>query len=161
MERVDSELSQAEVEAFMREALAEGRKALPACLPNPPVGCVLVRQRVIIARGHTQPPYQPHAEPMALREVEGDLSDVIAFVTLEPCAFHQRTPSCAREMIARRVGRTYVGIIDPHPKNSGRGVQMLRDAGMLVHTGILADDAARDLVSYLDPSGKAPAPIGF
>src|SRR5687767_6998343 len=95
-------LDPAEIEAFMREALAEGRKALPACLPNPPVGCVLVRQGVVIARGFTQPPYQPHAEPVALRQVEGDLDDVIAFVTLEPCAFHQRTPSCAREMIARR-----------------------------------------------------------
>lgn len=161
MQRTDSDLTPAEIEAFMREALAEGRKALPACLPNPPVGCVLVRNRMIIARGHTQPPYQPHAEPMALLQVDGDLTDVIAFVTLEPCAFHQRTPSCAREMIARRVGRTYVGILDPHPKNSGRGIQMLRDAGMHVDTDILADEATRDLGPYLDPSGKAPAPMGF
>ncbi|HMJ14865.1 MAG TPA: hypothetical protein VK524_25810, partial [Polyangiaceae bacterium] len=102
-----------------------------------------------------------HAEPMALLQVEGDLDDVIAFVTLEPCAFHQRTPSCAREMIARRVGRTYIAILDPHPKNSGRGVQMLRDAGMHVRVGILADEATRDLGPYLDPSGKAPAPMGF
>lgn len=161
MQRTDVDLTPAEIEAFMREALVEGRKALPACLPNPPVGCVLVRDRVIVARGHTQPPYQPHAEPMALLQIEGDLIDVIAFVTLEPCAFHQRTPSCAREMITRGVRRTYVGILDPHPKNSGRGIQMLRDAGMHVQTGILADEVTRDLGPYLDPSGKAPAPMGL
>jgi pyrimidine deaminase RibD-like protein len=145
----------------MREAMAEGRKALPACLPNPPVGCVLVRQGVVIARGFTQPPYQPHAEPVALRQVEGDLDDVVAFVTLEPCAFHQRTPSCAREMIARRIGRAYVGITDPHPKNSGRGIEMLREAGMVVVTGVLAEEVMKDLGPYLDPTGKAPAPMGF
>lgn len=154
-------LDQTEIEKFMREALAEGRKALPACLPNPPVGCVLVRAGVVIARGFTQPPYQPHAEPMALAQVEGDLDDAIAFVTLEPCAFHQRTPSCAREMIARRVGRAYVGIIDPHPRNSGRGIQMLRDAGMIVVTDVLAEEAMRDLGPYLDPTGQTPAPMGI
>jgi pyrimidine deaminase RibD-like protein len=155
------ELGQLEIENFMREALAEGRKALPACLPNPPVGCVLVRAGVVIARGFTQPTYHPQAEPMALAQVEGDLKDAIAFVTLEPCAFHQRTPSCAREMIARGVGRTYVSILDPHPRNSGRGIQMLRDAGMIVVTDVLAEEAMLDLGPYLDPSGKAPAPMGL
>jgi pyrimidine deaminase RibD-like protein len=75
-----------ELRHFMREAIEEGKKALPHCRPNPPVGCVLVRNREIIARGFTQIPYRPHAEPMALRQVAGDLADVIAFVTLEPCA---------------------------------------------------------------------------
>ena len=160
-EKSEPVLDPALIEAFMREAMAEGRKALPACLPNPPVGCVLVRQGAVIARGFTQPPYQPHAEPVALRQVEGDLDDVIAFVTLEPCAFHQRTPSCAREMIARRIGRAYVGITDPHPKNNGRGIEMLREAGMVVVTGVLAEEVMKDLGPYLDPTGKAPAPMGF
>src|SRR5438477_7773421 len=75
------------LEAFMREAIAQGKLALPACLPNPPVGCVLVRDGAIIARGFTQPPYQPHAEPITLSQVGGYLDDVTAFVTLEPCAF--------------------------------------------------------------------------
>ncbi len=143
-----------DLERFMREALAEGRKALPACRPNPPVGCVLVRDGEIIARGHTQPPYQPHAEPMALAQVEGDLEDVIAFVTLEPCAFHQRTPSCAREMIARKVGAVYVALIDPHPKNRGRGIAMLREAGVEVVTGLLEADAAADLASLVWQEGE-------
>ena len=63
---MDDTLTDAALEAFMRAALEEGRAAMPACRPNPPVGCVLVRDGAIVARGHTQPPFQPHAEPMAL-----------------------------------------------------------------------------------------------
>lgn len=139
----------------MREALIEGRKALPACRPNPPVGCVLVREGVIIARGHTQPPYSPHAEPMALAQVEGPLDDVTAFVTLEPCAFHQRTPSCAKEMIRRRVGTVYVALIDPHPKNRGRGIEMLREAGVAVFTGLCEEEAAADLAHLVWQEGHS------
>lgn len=154
-------LSQAQIEAFMREALAEGRKALPACSPNPPVGCVLVRAGAIIARGYTQPPYQPHAEPHALAQVEGDLQDVIAFVTLEPCSFHQRTPSCAKAMIARKVGLVYVALLDPHPRNQGRGIELLREAGITVHTEILAEEAQRDLGPHLYGASPTEPPIGW
>jgi pyrimidine deaminase RibD-like protein len=146
---------------FMREAIEEGQKALPGCLPNPPVGCVLVRRGAIIARGFTQIPYQPHAEPMALGQVPGDLLDATMFVTLEPCAFHQRTPSCAKELIARRIGAVYVALIDPHPRNSGRGIQMLRDAGIRVVTDFLRDEAAVHLSPYLHrPDGSVP-PVGW
>ena len=145
----------------MRAALAEGRKALPGCLPNPPVGCVIERDGVIVARGHTQPPYQPHAEPMALDQLEGDLTDVSVFVTLEPCAFHQRTPSCARALIARRVGAVYVAMIDPHPKNQGRGIAMLREAGIEVVTDLLAEEARRDLGPYLHGAAGADQPVGW
>ncbi|RZO56344.1 MAG: riboflavin-specific deaminase [Sandaracinaceae bacterium] len=137
----------------MRDALLEGRRALPACRPNPPVGCVLVRGGAIVARGHTQPPYQPHAEPMALAQVEGPLGDVTAFVTLEPCAFHQRTPSCAKELIRRGVGRVVVAMLDPHPKNRGRGVEMLRDAGVEVTTGVLEAEARTDLAMLVWQEG--------
>jgi pyrimidine deaminase RibD-like protein len=153
--------SQAQLEGFMREALAEGRKALPACRPNPPVGCVLVRGGAIVARGHTQPPYQPHAEPMALRELQGDLPDVTAFVTLEPCSFHQRTPSCAKEMIARKVGLVYVAMLDPHPRNQGRGIELLREAGIEVITDFLKEEAERDLARYLYGAAPEEPPIGW
>jgi pyrimidine deaminase RibD-like protein len=150
------------LESFMREAIAEGRRALPGCLPNPPVGCVLVRNGAIIARGHTQPPYQPHAEPMALSQIDGFLDDVTTFVTLEPCAFHQRTPSCAKEMIARRVGKVYVAMIDPHPKNQGRGIEMLREAGIEVVTGFLSEEARPDLEPFLYGGPGTPEhPVGW
>jgi pyrimidine deaminase RibD-like protein len=147
--------------AFMREAIAEGKKALPACRPNPPVGCVLTRGDAVIARGFTQIPYRPHAEPMALAEVSGDLEDVTAFVTLEPCAFHQRTPSCARELITRRVGAVYVALLDPHPRNQGRGIQMLRDAGIQVVTDFLAEEARPHLAPYLYGAGESEPPVGW
>ena len=143
-------------ETFMRVALAAGRHALPACLPNPPVGCALVRAGRVIATGFTSRPGLPHAEPAALREVEGDLPDVAAFVTLEPCSFHQRTPSCARELVARRVGAVYVAILDPHPRNRGAGLAILRDAGIAVYEGILAEEATRDLGPYLWRAGSPP-----
>jgi pyrimidine deaminase RibD-like protein len=146
---------------FMRAAIEEGKKALPACRPNPPVGCVLVRAGIIVARGFTQPPYHPHAEPMALRELEGDLDDVTAFVTLEPCAFHQRTPSCAKEMIARRVGAVYVALIDPHPKNQGRGIEMLREADIRVVTDFLADEARPHVAPYLYGADGGDPPVGW
>jgi pyrimidine deaminase RibD-like protein len=146
---------------FMREAILEGQKALPACRPNPPVGCVLVRNGEIVARGYTQPPYQPHAEPFALRQLEGMLSDVTAFVTLEPCAFHQRTPSCAKELIARGIGAVYVALLDPHPKNQGRGIQMLRDAGIPVVTDFLADEASPHLSPYLWGAKGAEPDVGW
>ena len=119
---------------FMGEAIAQGKLALPGCLPNPPVGCVLVRDGAIISRGFTQPPYQPHAEAMTLRQIEGTLENVTAFVTLELYAFHQCTPSCAKEMIARRIATVYVALIDPHPSDQGHGIEMLRDAGVRVVT---------------------------
>lgn len=153
--------SQAQLEAFMREALAEGRKALPACRPNPPVGCVLVRGDAVVARGYTQPPYQPHAEPMALRELEGELQDVTAFVTLEPCSFHQRTPSCAKELIARKIGLVYVALLDPHPRNQGRGIELLREAGIEVITDFLKAEAERDLGPYLYGAAPEEPPIGW
>ncbi len=143
-------------EAFMREALAEGRKALPACRPNPPVGCVLVRAGQVVGRGHTQPPYQPHAEPMALSQVTGDLSDVVAYVTLEPCSFHNRTPSCARTLVAAGIRSVVVAMRDPHPRNRGAGIQMLREGGVEVTEGVLADEAHADLDPWVWQPGDEP-----
>jgi len=146
--------------SFMRIALAESKKALPACKPNPPVGCALVRHGAVVATGYTQQPYQPHAEPMALAQLEGALQDVTAYVTLEPCSFHQRTPSCAKELIARRIGAVYVAIVDPHPRNQGRGVAMLREAGIPVEVGVLADEVDAFLRPHLHSGGSEP-PVGW
>jgi pyrimidine deaminase RibD-like protein len=145
---------------FMRVALTESRRALPACSPNPPVGCALVRGGVVVATGFTQPPYQPHAEPMALAQLEGDLSDVTAYVTLEPCSFHQRTPSCAKELIARRIGAVVVAMVDPHPRNQGRGIEMLREAGIPVEVGVLEAEVKAFLGPYLHSGGSEP-PVGW
>src|SRR5262249_5043451 len=110
---------------FMHLALLEGRKALPGCLPNPPVGCVLVREGLVVATGYTNPPGEKHAEAMALSKLSGALSDVTAFVTLEPCSFHGRTPSCAQALVSRRIARVYISMLDPDPRNNGAGVEIL------------------------------------
>ena len=134
---------------FMRIALAEGSLALPACLPNPPVGCVLVRNGEVIARGHTQSPGKNHAEAAALGRVKGHLSDVTAYVTLEPCSFHGRTPSCALALVERQIGRVIVALVDPDKRNNGAGIQLLRDAGVEVIVGVLEDEARSNLSPYL------------
>lgn len=139
----------------MRLALEEGRKALPACLPNPPVGCVLVRDGRVIASGFTQPPGQHHAEAMAIARVPGALTDVTAYVTLEPCSFHGRTPSCAKGLVARGIGRVVVAMLDPDPRNAGAGIDILRAAGVDVEVGVLEQDARRDMGPHLALSANA------
>ena len=133
----------------MTAALVEGRKALPECLPNPPVGCVLVREGKIIARGYTNPPGQFHAEAMALTQVTGSLEDVTAFVTLEPCSFHGRTPSCAQALVQRKIRDVFVALIDPHSKNRGHGIRILKNADIPVQVGLLEKEAKKDLRPYL------------
>lgn len=144
----------------MRLALAEGRKALPACLPNPPVGCVLVRQGQVIASGFTQPPGQHHAEAMAISRVPGDLSDVTAYVTLEPCSFHGRTPSCAKGLVARGIGRVVVAMLDPDPRNAGAGMAILQAAGVDVKVGVLEAAARQDMGPHLALLANAATETG-
>lgn len=133
----------------MALALAAGRKALPQCKPNPPIGCVLVKQDQVIATGYTQTPGQHHAEAMALSQVDGPLCGVTAFVTLEPCSFHGRTPSCAKALVARGIKSVYIGMIDPHPKNQGQGLSILKQAGIEVQVGVLQKQVQADLQEHL------------
>jgi pyrimidine deaminase RibD-like protein len=137
---------------FMQAALVEGRKALPLCLPNPPVGCVLVQNKKIIARGYTQPPGQQHAEAMALSQISGDLSSIAAYVTLEPCSFHGRTPSCAKALVASGIKQVFVAMLDPDPRNAGAGIQILRDGGVKVSIGLIERQTRVDLEPYLFPN---------
>ncbi|AUB41484.1 Pyrimidine deaminase domain of riboflavin biosynthesis protein RibD [Nostoc flagelliforme CCNUN1] len=80
----------------MLAALAQSRKALPECLPNPPVGCVIIDAQEIVAQGYTQAPGKHHAEADALNQIQAKaFSFLKMYVTLEPCFFHGRTPACA------------------------------------------------------------------
>ena len=142
-------MDQLQKEQFMRLALDESRRALPDCRPNPPVGCVLVRAGAVVAKGFTQAPGLDHAEAMALRLYDGALEDVAVFATLEPCSFVGRTPSCARTLVERGVRQVYVALVDPHPKNRGAGIEILRAAGVEVEAGVLQDQVAAFLAPYL------------
>ncbi len=134
---------------FMQQALLEGRKALPNCLPNPPIGCVIVKDGAIIARGHTQAPGAHHAEAMALSLVPEETEGLTLFVTLEPCSFQGRTPSCAKAIVARKVKKVYVGILDPYPKNNGAGMDLLHAGGVETALGLLKEEIEQDLNPYL------------
>lgn len=136
-------------EYFMHHALRLGRQAWPACRPNPPVGCVLVKEGRVVASGYTQSPGQPHAEAMALSKVSGDLSELTAYVTLEPCAFHGRTPSCAKTLAASGIKRVVIATLDPDPRNAGAGVDILRAAGIEVTVGVLEQRVLKDIGAYL------------
>jgi pyrimidine deaminase RibD-like protein len=138
-----------ESEEFMRAALVEGRRALPLCLPNPPVGCLLVKSGTIIAKWHTQPPGLHHAEAMAMSQISNDLTDVTGYVTLEPCSFQGRTPSCAKALVASGIKRVIVAMLDPDPRNAGAGIQILRAGGVDVSVGLLECEAIADLAPYL------------
>jgi pyrimidine deaminase RibD-like protein len=153
-------ISTADQERFMAAALAESRRALPDCRPNPPVGCVIVGDGVILARGFTGCPGDPHAEAAAIAALPsaGDRAGLTAFVTLEPCSFHGRTPSCARALVASGIGAVVVGLIDPDPRNNGRGIRLLREAGLFVEVGVLQDAVLAFLDAYLlrEPSASEP-----
>lgn len=136
-------------EHYMRMALACGRLALPSCLPNPPVGCVAVSDGIVLAHGYTQPPGLPHAEVMALAAIPAKQSNITIYTTLEPCSFYGRTPSCAYALVERGVQQVFVAVLDPDPRNSGAGVAILRDAGIKVHLGLLANEALFDLHPFL------------
>ncbi len=122
---------------------------IPPRAAHQSVGCVLVQDRKIVALGHTQPPGQQHAEAMALSRISGDLSSIAAYVTLEPCSFHGRTPSCAQALVAIGIKQIFVAMLDPDPRNAGTGIQILRDGGIEVSIGLLEEQAQTDLEPYL------------
>ncbi len=134
----------------MAMALEESKKALPNCRPNPPVGCVLVKDGEVIASGYTKEPGNSHAEASALESITGSLENVVAYVTLEPCSFKGRTPSCANALIERKIKEVFVAVEDSDPRNSGKGIKMLRDAGIKVTENILSDSVFQFLSPYLN-----------
>ncbi|MCL1127915.1 bifunctional diaminohydroxyphosphoribosylaminopyrimidine deaminase/5-amino-6-(5-phosphoribosylamino)uracil reductase RibD [Shewanella surugensis] len=138
--------------SFMLKALSVAKKALPACRPNPPVGCVLVRDGEIISEGFTQAIGGHHAEVMALAAYTGSLDDVIAYVTLEPCAFVGRTPSCAQVLASSGIKHVVVSMLDPDSRNNGRGIHILREAGIVVDIDIESERVRSFLMPYLGHS---------
>ncbi|MEO1084471.1 MAG: bifunctional diaminohydroxyphosphoribosylaminopyrimidine deaminase/5-amino-6-(5-phosphoribosylamino)uracil reductase RibD [Acidobacteriota bacterium] len=134
---------------FMRLALDASRQALPACRPNPPVGCAVVRAGELVTAGYTHPPGEHHAEADALSRVPEGTDGLSVYVTLEPCSFRGRTPSCARLLVSRRVESVYVATLDPHPKNRGAGVEIVRGANIPVVVGVLEDEVRAFLDPYL------------
>ena len=125
----------------MRAALALARRGLGSTWPNPSVGCVLVRDGRVVGRGTTAPGGRPHAERMAL-DMAGEAAwGATAYVTLEPCSHHGKTPPCADALVAAGVSRVVVACGDPYPAVNGQGIARLRAAGIEVVTGVLEAEA--------------------
>lgn len=127
---------------WMRLALALGARGLGRVWPNPAVGCVIVREGRVLGRGWTQDGGRPHAETMALAQASNAARGATAYVSLEPCSHHGKTPPCADALIAAGLARVVVALGDPDPRVSGRGLAALRAAGIAVTEGVCAPEAA-------------------
>ncbi len=126
----------------MVRALELARRGLYSTPPNPSVGCVLVRWGQVVGEGYHQRTGEPHAEVIALAEARGAARGATAYVTLEPCAHHGRTPPCAEALIAAGVRRVVAAMRDPNPRVDGAGLARLEAAGIQTAWGVLAGEAA-------------------
>ena len=132
----------------MQRAIELGRCARYWSAPNPPVGCVLVRDDQEIGAGFTQPAGQAHAEVMALSDA-GEVNGATAYVTLEPCSHQGQTGPCASALINAGVSRVVVAVEDPNPQVAGSGIAALLAEGIDVDVGEGADQVEADLAGFL------------
>ena len=134
---------------WMRAALALARRGEGRTCPNPAVGCVIVRNGCLMGRGWTRPGGRPHAETVALNDAGGTAAGATAYVTLEPCSHHGKTPPCADALISAGISRVVVAITDPDDRVSGQGIERLKAAGITVTTGVLGVEVASFYAAYI------------
>src|SRR4051812_5077846 len=129
---------------YMRQALALARRGFGHTSPNPMVGAVLVRSGKVIGKGFHRRAGLPHAEIEALNNAakRGErVKGADLYVTLEPCSTHGRTPPCTDAIVAAGIRRVFVAATDPNPAHRGKGLKILRKAGIKVTAGVLEDEA--------------------
>lgn len=136
-------------EAAMRRALELAGRGLYSTHPNPRVGAVLARDQEIVGEGWHERAGEPHAEPIAIRNAGERARGATAYVTLEPCCHHGRTPPCVDVLLAAGVRRVVFAIADPNPRVNGGGAKLLREAGVRVESGLLEKDAAELNAGFL------------
>lgn len=127
-------------ETYMKRALELAQTAMGRTSPNPMVGCVVVKNGSIMAEGCHERYGAFHAERNALTTCDGDVSGADLYVTLEPCCHQGKTPPCTDIIIEKRIGRVFVGAMDPNPKVAGNGVRILREHGIDVVTEVLEQE---------------------
>jgi diaminohydroxyphosphoribosylaminopyrimidine deaminase / 5-amino-6-(5-phosphoribosylamino)uracil reductase len=125
----------------MARALELAERGLYTTTPNPRVGCVLVRNGEVVGEGWHERAGEPHAEVMALNAAGARARGSTAYVTLEPCAHHGRTPPCSEALIRGGVGTVVVALRDPNPRVAGKGLETLRASGIETRCGLLEDEA--------------------
>lgn len=142
-------------ERWMRLALTLARRGLGRVWPNPAVGCVLVQGNRVVGRGWTQPGGRPHAETVALAQAGPCAKGATAYVSLEPCAHHGKTPPCAQALIDAKVARVVCALTDPDIRVSGKGFKMLETAGIAVTTRVLNAEATSLNLGFLTKITKS------
>ncbi len=139
-------------ERFMRMALSMGQRTRGITWPNPSVGAVIVAEHggvpVVVGRGATAPSGRPHAEIVALRQAGEAARGATAYVTLEPCAHWGRTGPCALALSQAGVARVVIGISDVNPRVANKGVEMLREAGVEVVSGVLEEECRQAHIGH-------------
>lgn len=140
----------------MKTALALARRGLGKVWPNPAVGCIIVKDDRVVGRGWTQKGGRPHAETVALAQAGAGAAGSDVYVTLEPCSHVGQTPPCCDALIAAQVKRVVVAIEDPDTRVSGAGIKKLREAGIHVDLGCLAEQARALNIGFLtrEASGR-------
>ena len=126
---------------YMARAIQLARKGLYSADPNPRVGCVLVKGGEVVGEGYHRQAGKPHAEPNALAAAGEAARGATAYVTLEPCCHHGKTPPCSEALIQAGVKRVVVAMVDPHRKVAGQGLAQLRAAGIETGSGLLEEQA--------------------
>ena len=125
----------------MVRALALTERGRDTATPNPSVGCVIVKDGRVIAEGWHERAGEPHAEARALAAAKESVEGATVYLTLEPCSHHGRTPPCADALVAAKVARVVAALEDPNALVKGKGAARLRDAGIAVDIGLMADEA--------------------
>ncbi|MEL6868621.1 MAG: bifunctional diaminohydroxyphosphoribosylaminopyrimidine deaminase/5-amino-6-(5-phosphoribosylamino)uracil reductase RibD [Pseudomonadota bacterium] len=138
----------------MARALQLAMRGVQTVTPNPAVGCVIAKGDAVLGEGFHERAGQPHAEVNALRQAGERAAGATAFVTLEPCSTHGRTPPCADALIAAGIARVVFAMADPNPAVSGNGAAQLRSAGVEVAIGLMADAAAAVNPGYCQRMGS-------
>ena len=133
----------------MQAAIGLAKRGLGQTWPNPSVGCVIVLDDIVVGRGWTQEGGRPHAETVALERSGESANGATVYVTLEPCSHKGATEPCAKALIDAGVSRVVVGIEDPDPRVNGRGIKMLREAGIVVNVGVCASEAEQITSGFL------------
>ena len=136
----------------MELALQWAAKSMFITTPNPRVGCVIVKNSVVIGAGNTQPPGQAHAEVQAMKDAAErghDVRGATAYVTLEPCSHFGRTPPCSEALIRAGVAKVVMAVGDPNPLVGGRGRAMLEAAGIEVVSGVLEEQAREMNIGFM------------
>ena len=128
-------------QAWMKQAIALALQGQYSTKPNPNVGCVIVKDGQLLGTGYHPKAGQPHAEVFAMREAGEQTQGATAYVTLEPCAHYGRTPPCAKGLVEAGVARVVIACPDPNPLVAGKGVQILKEAGIEVDVGICQAEA--------------------